>query len=144
MGLFEEFFGRETKRKRRRKSPRAKIKEASRKGLKYEKDAKRLLLKKGYKNISERYRYKGAEVDLIMRKGRKLIAIEAKNLKHPIGPPVVNKLKKKMERSHGIYKGGIIVSRKGATEEAKRLARKSGIQIIKYAGARKKRETYWF
>jgi len=79
-----------------------------------------------------------------LRKGGKLIAIEAKNLKHPIGPPVVNKLKKKMERSHGIYKGGIIVSRKGATEEAKRLARKSGIQIIKYAGARKRKETYWF
>lgn len=144
MGLFEDFFGRETKRRRRRKSPKAKIKEAGRKGLKYERDVKKLLLKKGYKTVSERYRYKGAEVDLIMRKEGKLVAVEAKSLKHPIGPPVVNKLKKKMERSHGIYKGGIIVSRKGATEEAKRLARKSGIQIIKYAGARKKKETSWW
>ena len=78
-----------------------------------------------------------------MSKERRLVAIEAKNVKHPIGPPVVNKLKK-MERSYGIYKSGIIVSRKGATEEAKRLARKSGIQIIKYAGARKKKETSWW
>lgn len=144
MGLFEEFFGRERKRKRRRKSPKAKIKEASRRGLKYERDVKRLLLKKGYRTVSERYRYKGAEVDLIMRKEGKLVAVEAKNLKHPIGPPVVNKLKRKIERSHGIYKGGVIVSRKGATEEAKRFARKSGIQIIKYAGARKKKETSWW
>lgn len=144
MGLFEDLFGRETKRKRRKKSQKAKLKEAGHKGLKYERDVKKLLLKKGYKTVSERYRYKGAEVDLIMRKEGKLVAVEAKNLQHPIGPPVVNNLKKKMERSHGIYKGGIIVSRKGATEEAKRLARKSGIQIIKYAGARKKKETSWW
>ncbi len=145
MGILEEFFGRETTRKkRRRKSPKARGREAYRKGIKYERDVKKFLRKKGYKPALERYRPTGAEVDLVMLKERKLVVIEAKGRKHPIRPSDVNKLKKKMDRSHGVFKKGIIVSKKGATEKAKESARKSRIQVIKYAGARKKRKSSWW
>ncbi|MBT8235111.1 MAG: YraN family protein [Bacteroidia bacterium] len=48
-------------------------------GLKGEEVAQNLLLKKGYKILERNYRYRKAEVDLIVQKGDQVIFVEVKS-----------------------------------------------------------------
>lgn len=131
---------------RRRKSRKQKLKEKGRrsyrKGEKFEKKAYTFLRGKGFKVHKERIRFKGGEIDGYASKGGRHYAVEAKNTKQKVNVKVVKKLKKKIGKSAGFVKGGVIVSKSGFTKDAEREAKKHGIKTLKYKQKRKKSD--WF
>ena len=69
-------------------------------------------------------------------------AVECKNTKQKVNAAVVKKLKKKVSGNRLLH-GGIIVSKKGFTKEAKQEAKKDGIKTIKYKQKRKKKAGFF-
>ncbi len=127
---------------RRRKSKRQKQKERGRriyrKGKEFEKKAYKFLRGKGFKVHKERIRFKAGEIDGYASKGGRHYAVEAKNTKQKVNVKVVRKLKKKIDRSAGFVKGGVIVSKSGFTKDAEREAKKHDIKTLKYKQKRSK------
>lgn len=91
----------------------------------------------------ERIRFKAGEIDGYASKSGRHYAVEAKNTKQKVNVNVVRKLKKKIDRSAGFVKGGVIVSKKGFTKDAEREAKKHRIKTFKYKQKRKKSDS-WF
>jgi HJR/Mrr/RecB family endonuclease len=136
-----------TLRKRRKEKAyriaRRKGKTSYRKGKEFEKKAYSFLSTKGYHPHRSRIRFKGGELDGIAEKNGRHYAVEAKNTRQKTSVAVVRRLKKKVAKSAGIVKGGIIVSRSGFTKEA--LAEKSkNMVLLKYKQKRKTSDWGWF
>lgn len=113
-------------------------------GKKYENEVARFLnRKRGLTRVSKRYRVSGAELDLIMKMENDLFIVEAKDWDAKVPASVVKRLYSKIRKSGGYIRGGIIVSKKGLSEDAELEARRLGIEHYRYAGARKRRQP-WF
>jgi predicted RecB family endonuclease len=96
----------------------------------------------GFKVHRERIRFKAGEIDGYASKNGRHYAIEAKNTKQKVSAKTVRKLKKKIDRSAGFVKGGVIVSKSDFTKDAEREAKKSGIQAQKYKQKRRKTDEW--
>jgi predicted RecB family endonuclease len=133
---------------RRRKSKKQKLKEKGRrsyrKGEQFEKRAYTFLRSKGFKVHKERIRFKAGEIDGYASKAGRHYAVEAKHTKQKVNAKVVRKLKKKIDRSAGFVKGGVIVSKSGFTKDAEQEAKKHGIKTLKYKQKRKKSSGWLF
>jgi len=95
----------------------------------------------------ERIRFKAGEIDGYASKAGRHYAVEAcmhKHTKQKVNAKVVRKLKKKIDRSAGFVKGGVIVSRSGFTKDAEREAKKKGIKTLKYKQKRRKGDWSFF
>lgn len=115
-----------------------------RKGEQFEKRAYTFLRSKGFKVHKERIRFKAGEIDGYASKAGRHYAVEAKHTKQKVNAKVVRKLKKKIDRSAGFVKGGVIVSKSGFTKDAEQEAKKHGIKTLKYKQKRKKSSGWLF
>jgi len=115
-----------------------------RKGEQFEKRAYTFLRSKGFKVHKERIQFKAGEIDGYASKAGRHYAVEAKHTKQKVNAKVVRKLKKKIDRSAGFVKGGVIVSKSGFTKDAEQEAKKHGIKTLKYKQKRKKSSGWLF
>lgn len=136
------FFSEPRRRKSRKQKQREKGRRVYRKGKEFEKKAYKFLGSKGFKVHKERIRFKGGEIDGVASKAHRHYAVEAKNTKQKVSAKVVRRLKKKIDRSAGIVKGGVIVSKSGFTKDAEREAKKHGIKMLKYKQKRRKSDEW--
>jgi predicted RecB family endonuclease len=125
------FWG-ETRRKSKKQKQKEKGRRSYRAGKEFEKKAYSFLRGKGFKVHKERIRFKGGEIDGYASKSGRHYAVEAKHTKQKVNVCVVRKLKKKIDKSAGFAKRGVIVSKSGFTNDAEREAKKSGIETHKY------------
>lgn len=124
-------IARKRKKAKEHKIRKRKGKASYRKGKEFEKKAYSFLSAKGFRVFRERLRFKGGEFDGFASKNGRKYAVEAKNTKQKVSANVVKRLKKKIAKSAGVVKGGIIVSRSGFTEEAWAEERKDML-LFKY------------
>jgi len=134
------FFSEPRRRKSRKQKHKEKGRRSYRKGKEFEKKAYKFLRGKGFKVHKERIRFKAGEIDGYASKSGRHYAVEAKNTKQKVNVRVIRKLKKKIDRSAGFVKGGVIVSKSGFTKEAEREAKKRGIKTLKYKQKRSRSE----
>jgi hypothetical protein len=134
------FFSEPRRRKSKKQKLREKGRRSYRKGEHFEKKAYTFLRGKGFKVHKERIRFKAGEIDGYASKAGRHYAVEAKNTRQKVSARTVRKLKKKIDRSAGFVKGGVIVSKKGFTKDAEREAKKHGIRTLKYKQKRRKSE----
>jgi predicted RecB family endonuclease len=139
-GLF--FWSETRKRKSRKQKMKEKGRRSYRKGKQFEKKAYKFLGSKGFKVHKERIRFKGGEIDGFASKGGRHYAVEAKNTRQKVSVKAVRKLRKKIDRSAGFAKGGVIVSKKGFTKEAEKEAKKLHIHALKYKQKRRKTDEW--
>lgn len=136
------FWSEPRKRKSRKQKAREKGRRSYRKGQQFEKKAYSFLRRKGFKVHKERIRFKAGEIDGYASKAGRHYAVEAKHTKQKVNVKVVRKLKKKIDRSAGFMKGGVIVSKSGFTKDAEPEAKKSHIILHKYKQKRRKRDIW--
>jgi HJR/Mrr/RecB family endonuclease len=74
------------------------------------------------------------------------VGVEVKNQKSPVQASAVRKFARKIgfESKHGTVSGGVIVSKSGYSNEARKVARENRIKLIKYAPPKKKRRSGLF
>jgi HJR/Mrr/RecB family endonuclease len=137
------FWSEPRKRKSRRQKLREKGRRSYHKGKQFEKKAYTFLRGKGFSVHKERIRFREGEIDGYASKGGRHYAIEAKHTKQKVGAKVVRGLKRKIDRSAGFVKGGVIVSGSGFTKDAEHEAKKRGIATLRYKPKRRKREEGW-
>jgi hypothetical protein len=61
-----------------------------------------------------------------------------------VSAEAVRKLRKKIDRSAGFAKGGVIVSKTGFTRDAEREGKKLHIHTLKYKQRKRKSESWFF
>lgn len=118
--------------KRLRRSGGAVKRAAYELGVKFEECVEKILAARGYKT-QRRVRVKGKkqvahEIDVLARKGKRVIIVECKNWKAPVGKEVVMKLESVL-RDLGAGYVGIIASYAGFTSDARAFAERSGIRL---------------